>query len=154
MNESRHKASVPLASLVLAALLVPSAGAQLCPPLECSLLVSCTDCSVGETILFNAACTKYIKVFGCFLASGELTESEKSVCDPSCEETLLVPGEVYYQGETKDENGNWAVDADCVRAVNPLSYTFVSGDVGEYRRQACLDSNCQICTKTVAITVE
>ena len=120
----------------------PSHASGSCPPPSCSMDVNCTTCSVGQTGTFDTECSFFlIKLF----CEEELSFDPIEDCETVCEEIVVDPPTVYYNG-LKKVDGTWVVDANCVSGSNPLSYTYQSGDVGEYKRQTCLDSNCTICS--------
>ena len=141
-----------LLSLLLLALIssAPSYAKGSCPATACSMDVDCTSCSVGQTINFETECSLYIQVSMC---EEEEIGDPTARCDVICEEIPFTPATVYYNGLRKEGN-TWVVDAPCLPGSNPLAYTFQSGDVGEYKRQTCLDSNCTICSSPLqTITV-
>jgi|GEM_PF-4064508 hypothetical protein len=132
-------------ALTIMALVPGGALAQSCPtPFTCDLLVSCfgLTCSINEEATFTLVCDR--------LVLEPCPEIEEELC---CEVDIDVPSTAYYEGE-RLVNGQWEVDANCVSATNPLEYTFVSGDEGKYRRSACKDSSCLLCSPTKTITVE
>lgn len=117
--------------------LTPTAEAQTCNRCFCTLDASCSTCTVGQTITFELECQVETMIEDC-----PIEEPQQRCCEFI---DAFIPG-AYYVGQRKDSNGNWFTDANCVGASNPLSYTFVSGDVGEYRRKACMDSSCTKCS--------
>lgn len=142
----RPELACSLALLSVLALAAAPAAAQQCDEsVDWNLSTSCTvspnACEVGEMATFWLVGTTEVPLGG--------------DCEPPqrcCIISLNIPDDAWYNGE-KWVNGQWMEDADCVYAANPLHYTYQSGDVGLYRRQACTTSSCSTCSQWVTIEV-
>jgi hypothetical protein len=131
--------------LFVLALGASPATAQQCAGItECFLSTTCTGgvCQVGVNETFTLNCER------------ERRNPENCQLGGQCCETVIVtPQSAWYTGQ-KLVNGQWVVDASCVQASNPLHYTFQSSDAGQYRRAACFNSNCSLCSQTLQFTVQ